>query len=473
MESPRWASATELVEAYRSGALSPVETTRDVLEAVELINPSINAFCLVDGEAALASAAKSELRWRQGAPLSGCDGVPTSIKDLVFTSGWPTLRGSHLIQATDDEWSEDAPTVARLRESGAVLVGKVTSPEFGWKGVTDSPRFGVTTNPWDTTRTAGGSSGGSAAAVAQGLGQFSVGTDGGGSIRIPAGFCGVVGFKPTYGTVPIYPASPFGTLSHAGPITRTVPDAALMMDVLSRYDARDWSALAPPVESFSGRLAASRNVSGLRVAFSPDLGYGRNDPEVDALVRQAASRLEELGAHVEEVSLELEDPVWAYHILWFSGAAMVVDSYGAGAAERIDPKLRAALARHKDFTARDFLDATALRTQLGRRMGLFHEQYDVLLTPTLPGVAFEAGADVPAGSASEDWTSWTPYTYPFNLTQQPAITVPCGFTGEGLPVGLQIVGPRHADARVLGVAAAYEAAEEWVSRRPPQPADFR
>ncbi|WP_081746639.1 amidase, partial [Arthrobacter sp. H5] len=458
MDSPRWASATELVELYGSGELSPVEAVRDVLEAIDTVNPAINAFCLVDAEAALASAAESEARWQKGAPLSGCDGVPTTIKDLLLTSGWPTLRGSRLIQADDDGWTEDAPTVARLRESGSVLVGKVTSPEFGWKGVTDSPRFGVTTNPWDTTRTAGGSSGGSAAAVAQGLGQFSVGTDGGGSIRIPAGFCGVVGFKPTYGTVPLYPASPFGTLSHAGPITRTVPDAALMMDVLSGFDARDWSALAPPTESFSGRLEGAKDIRNLKVAFSPDLGYGRNDPEVDALVRAAAGQLEELGAQVEEVSVNMEDPVWAYHVLWFSGAAMVVDSYGDGAEDRIDPSLRAALSRHKDFTARDFLDATSLRMQLGRTMGVLHQQYDVLITPTLPRTAFEAGVDVPEGSASQDWTSWTPYSYPFNLTQQPAITVPCGFTAEGMPVGLQVVGPRHADGRVLGVAAAYESA---------------
>jgi aspartyl-tRNA(Asn)/glutamyl-tRNA(Gln) amidotransferase subunit A len=459
MDSLEWATATELVTAYRAREASPVEVTQAALDTIESGDADINAWCLVDAESALNAARVSEARWLSGEPLGIADGVPTSIKDLMLTRGWPTLRGSQLITEQSNDWSEDAPAVARLRENGAVLLGKVTSPEFGWKGVTHGPLTGVTRNPWDHTKTSGGSSGGSAAAVAAGMGAWSVGTDGGGSVRIPASFTGVVGLKPTYGVIPLYPASPFGTLAHAGPLTRSVADAALMLDVLAAPDPRDWSALAPPTTSFSAGL--HNGVRGLKIAFSSNLGYGTNDPEVEAAVRAAVEVLQYLGAEVTEIDLGWSDPVDAYHVLWFAGAAKVLEPFGTAALDDIDPGLRASLDRHANFSASDFLDATAVRMKLGHDMGLLHEQYDVLLTPTLPITAFEAGVDVPAGSASPDWTSWTPYSYPFNLTQQPAITVPCGFTSENLPVGLQIVGPRHADARILQVAAAYEAAAQW------------
>ncbi|WP_104090610.1 MULTISPECIES: amidase [unclassified Cryobacterium] len=459
MDSLEWATATELVAAYRAREVSPVEVTQAALDAIETCNAAINAWCLVDAESALSDARASEARWQAGTPRGLADGVPTSIKDLMLTRGWPTLRGSRLITPGSNEWTEDAPAVARLRENGAVLLGKVTTPEFGWKGVTHSPLTDVTRNPWDTSKTSGGSSGGSAAAVAAGMGAWSVGTDGGGSVRIPASFTGVVGLKPTYGVIPLYPASPFGTLAHAGPLARSVADAALMLDVLAGPDPRDWSSLAAPRDSFSAGLDGG--VQGMRIAFSSNLGYGSNDPEVEAAVRTAVAVLQGLGAEVTELDLGWSDPVDAYHVLWFAGAAKVLEPFGPQARESIDPGLLAALERHHDFSASDFLDATAVRMKLGHDMGLLHEQYDVLLTPTLPITAFEAGVDVPAGSSSPDWTSWTPYSYPFNLTQQPAITVPCGVTGENLPVGLQIVGPRHADARILRVAAAYEQAAQW------------
>jgi len=467
MDSLEWATATELVAAYRAGEVSPVEVTQAALDIIEAGDTDLNAWCLVDADSALSDARASEARWQAHAPRGLADGVPTSVKDLFLTRGWPTLRGSQLITADSNPWDEDAPAVARLRENGAVLLGKVTSPEFGWKGVTDSPLTGITRNPWDHTKTSGGSSGGSASAVAAGMGAWSVGTDGGGSVRIPASFTGVVGMKPTYGVVPLYPASPFGTLAHAGPLTRSVADAALMLDVIAAPDPRDWSALAPPTTSF--RAGLNDGVEGMRIAFSSDLGYGTNDPEVEAAVRAAVAVLAELGAEVTEIDLGWSDPVEAYNVLWFAGAAKVLEPFGGRALDRIDPELRLALERHANFSASDFLDATAVRMKLGREMGVLHEQYDVLLTPTLPITAFEAGVNVPAGSTSPDWTSWTPYSYPFNLTQQPAITVPCGLTRHDLPVGLQIVGPRHADARILQVAAAYEAAAPWSAghRSPP------
>ncbi|MFW0797266.1 amidase [Gordonia sp. CPCC 205515] len=467
----RWMSATDLVDGYSSGMLSPVTATTDTLQAIETEDAAINAFCLVDADSALRDAADSAGRYAQGRPLGPLDGVPVSIKDLLLTAGWPTLRGSELLDPDDQEWTVDAPAVARLREAGAVLVGKVTTPEFGWKGVTDSLRYGVTRNPWNTERTAGGSSGGGAAAVAAGLSTLTVGTDGGGSIRIPASFCGIVGFKPTYGRVPLYPASPFGTLAHAGPMCRTVADCAAMLDVLSGFDHRDWSAMPTPTHSVADDLAtAPADLRDVRIAYSRDLGYGANDPVVQQNTDAAVEVLRGLGAEVDEVNPGWEDPAWAYHILWFSGAQMVLSAFGEEAIGKVDPGLAQALSRHREFSAADYLDATALRMALGVEMGELHRRYDVLVTPTLPGVAFEAGSDVPAHSESQDWTSWTPYSYPFNLTGQPALTIPSGLSAgddedAGLPTGLQIVAARHRDDVVLRVAAAYESAVSLPSLR--------
>jgi aspartyl-tRNA(Asn)/glutamyl-tRNA(Gln) amidotransferase subunit A len=456
-------TATELVAAYRDGSVSPVEATRASLAAIDAGNADVNAFVLVDAEGALAAAKQSEARWRSGDVLGAGDGIPTTIKDLLYSRGWPTLRGSHLVDERGP-WAQDAPAVARLRETGAVLLGKTTTPEFGWKGVTDSPRYGATGNPWDPALTCGGSSGGSAAAVRLGMGAWSVGTDGGGSLRIPATFTGTVTIKPTYGLVPVWPASPFGTLSHAGPITRGVADAALMLDILCGFDPRDWSALPTPTVSFRDGL--DDGVRGLRIGFTPDLGYVRNDPEVEAAVHAAAVVLADAGAYVERAGPGFTDPVDAFQVLWFAGAAKLLHGYGAGALERVDPGLRRCVERGAGIGTAEYLDATALRADLGVRMGRFHQRYDLLLTPTLPIAAFAKGTDVPGGWPSSDWTSWTPYTYPFNMTQQPAASVPCGFTSGGLPVGLQIVGPRHADALVLRAARAYERATDWTAAWP-------
>jgi aspartyl-tRNA(Asn)/glutamyl-tRNA(Gln) amidotransferase subunit A len=459
-------TATELLGRFRSGELSPVEATRAALERIEALNQRVNAFCLVDQDAALAAARASERRWRSGEPAGLLDGVPVSVKDLLLTRGWPTLRGSWLI-AEDQQWPEDAPSVARLREHGAVLLGKTTTPELGWKGVTDSARFGVTRNPWDTGRTSGGSSGGSAAAVALGMAPLSVGTDGGGSVRIPAGFCGIFALKPTYGRIPLYPPSPFGTLSHAGPMTRTVEDAALMLDVLSLPDSRDWSALPPPAPGSSHLAGLDAGVAGLRVAFSPTLGFVEVDPEVAARVRAAVEVLAELGAVVEEADPGFDDPVEAFHVLWFSGAANSVAQFPEASWPELDPGLLEVCEQGRRMTAMAYLDATAERMRLGVRMGRFHQAHDLLVTPTLPLPAFTAGLEAPEGSPSPRWTGWTPFTYPFNLTQQPAATVPCGFTDAGLPVGLQVVGPRHADALVLRACKAYQDARPLTDRVPP------
>ncbi|MEU1807014.1 amidase [Streptomyces sp. NPDC019937] len=448
-------TAVQLLERYGSGDLSPVEATRAALDRIEQIQPKVNAYSRVDGEEALRQAEESAERWRRGEPAGLLDGVPVSVKDILLMRGGPTLRGSRTVR-TDGPWDEDAPAVARMRDHGAVFLGKTTTPEFGWKGVTDSPVYGVTGNPYDPGRTAGGSSGGSAAAVALGAGPLSLGTDGGGSVRIPASFCGVFALKPTYGRVPIYPASAFGTLAHVGPMTRDAADAALLMDVITGPDWRDWSQLGPAGSSFREAITADGgSVDGLRIAYSPTLGGSAAvDPEVAAAVRRAVDLLAGLGAVVEEIDPGIEDPVEAFHTLWFSGAARVVQPLGQEQWELLDPGLREICAQGAAYSALDYLAAVDVRMALGHAMGRFHSAYDLLVTPTLPITAFEAGVEVPEGSGHTRWTGWTPFTYPFNMTQQPAASVPCGMSAGGLPIGVQVVGARHADAVVLRVAHA-------------------
>jgi aspartyl-tRNA(Asn)/glutamyl-tRNA(Gln) amidotransferase subunit A len=459
-------SAAALISAYKDGHLSPVEATEAALARIERDDPVLRAFCLVDREQARAEARRSEERWRRGAPAGALDGVPVGVKDVFPTRGWPTLRGSRAIDPSGP-WGQDAPAVAALRRHGAVLPGKTTTPEFGWKGVTDSPLEGVTRNPWDPSRTAGGSSGGSAAALAAGMVPLALGTDGGGSIRIPCAFCGLFGIKPTYGRVPAWPASPYGTVAHAGPMARSVEDLALLLDVLSEPDPRDWTALPPPERSFLDGLEAG--VRDARVAFSADLGYVRVDREVADAVARAVAALSDLGAHVEQVDPGFSDPRDVFDVLWSAGAGRLVGELGDPPADVFDPGFAAVAAYGRSLGLSDYLAAVARRDELGIRMSRFHTEWDLLVTPTVPIPAFAAGRDVPEGWPARGWPSWTPFTYPFNLTQQPAASVPCGFTAAGLPIGLQIVGPRYGDALVLRAARAYEAArpERTVAPSPP------
>lgn len=463
MDDVAFLPATELLDLYRRRKLSPVEATEAALRRIERHDPRVNAFCLVDEERALSEARASEERYTKGEPVGRLDGVPASVKDVFLTKGWPTLKGSRAIDP-DQGWEEDAPVTARLREHGTVLLGKTTTPELGWKGVTDSPLTGVTGNPWDPTLTPGGSSGGSAAAVVLGMGRLSVGTDGGGSVRIPAAFSGLFGLKPTFGRVPVWPVSPFGPLSHSGPMTSTVEDAALMMDVITGKDPRDPHALPP--EETGYRRAIEGGVEGLRVAFSPDFGYVKVDPEIGEIVEGAARVFEELGATVEAVDPPFEDPVDVFRVQWYAATANALRSFGPAEREVMDPGLVEISDEGAGYSATQYLEAVGRRDELCVRMSRFHQTYDLLLSPALPIPAFEAGREVPEGWPGERWMGWTPFTYPFNLTQQPAASVPCGFTRAGLPVGLQIVGARYADALVLRAAHAYQKANPLADRRP-------
>ena len=285
---------------------------------------------------------------------------------------------------------------------------------------------------------------------------LALGTDGGGSIRIPCGFTGLVGLKPTYGRVPAWPASPFGAVAHLGPMARTVTDAALLLDVMSEPDARDWVALPPPASSFLDGLDGG--VEGLRIAFSPELGHAHVYPEIAGVVMRAVLVFAALGAHVEHVDPGFDDPHAAFEVLWSAGAARALADLGDPAPETLDPGLAAIAAIGRSHAVLDYLAAVQRRDRLAIHMSRFHERWDLLLTPTLPLPAFAAGREIPDGWPEERWPSWTPFSYPFNLTKQPAATVPCGFTAAGLPVGLQIVGPRYGDALVLRAARAFEQA---------------
>jgi len=458
--------ATELVRRYRAKQLSPVEVTQAVLARIHELNPRLNAYCLVDEPGALEAARASEARWAKGAPLSQVDGVPASIKDLILTRGWPTLRGSTTVDPAGP-WLEDGPAAARLRENGAVLLGKTCTPEFGWKGVTDSALTGVTRNPWNLQRTPGGSSGGASAQVAAGLGQLAVGTDGGGSIRIPCAFAGISGLKPAFGRVPAWPLSPFGTVAHVGPMARSVADCALMLNVLAQPDARDWTALPYVGTDWTRELGAG--IKGLRIAYSPRLGYVRHvDAEVEARVADAAKVLADLGAVVERVDPGFVDCREIFWVHWTSGAYNLLRNMPKEKFALLDPGLQQAYASGSKHTLAQYFDAVNARGALGEHMKRFHQTYDLLLTPATAIPAFATGVVAPERPAGEqDWTWWTPFSFPFNLTQQPAISVPCGFSKDGLPIGLQLVGPMQREDMVLRAAHAYQQVSDFHLRRPP------
>ena len=459
-------SAPELLRRYRRKEVSPVEVTRATLDRIDVLDQNLNAFCFRDDTAALRMARESERRWLAGKPCGLVDGIPVTIKDLILVKGWPTLRGSLTIP-TEQPWEEDAPCVARLREHGAVLVGKTTSPEFGWKGVTDSPLTGVTRNPWNPDMTPAGSSGGAAAAAAAGMGVLHIGTDGGGSIRMPAAFCGVYGLKPTFGRVAAYPQSPLPMISHIGPITRTVTDAALMLTVIGVPDPRDWLAL--PLSGQDYRVGLEGGVAGLRIAYSRDLGYAAVDPKVAVLADRAVETFSDLGAHVELADPGFESPHELFRVHYYGHYSAIGEGMTAKEREVLDPGLRDLMESGKRYSTRDWLLAAVGREELARRMSLFMTDYDLLITPQMPLTAFEVGANVPRGRGMKEWMEWTPFTFPFNLTQQPAASVPCGLTSEGLPVAIQIVGRKYEEHLVLQASRAYEAVHPFPLPKTPGP----
>ena len=444
-------SAGQLLRAYRTGTLSPVEATRSTLSRIEALNGALNAYCRLDAEGALEAARSSEARWGRGEPKGLLDGVPVSVKDVLLTRGMATLHGSRTVSA-DQAWVDDAPAVARLREHGAVILGKTTTPELGHKFVTDSPLTGITRNPWNLERSPGGSSGGAAAAVAAGLGPLAVGTDGGGSIRIPATWSGVVGHKPTAGRVPIWPPSRWGALSHVGPLARSVEDAALLLTVLARPDPRDPAALPPDGRDY--RVGLEDGVAGLRIAYSPDLGLAEVEPEIAAAVEGAVRTLERLGARVTTIKPPgIEAIVPVHRTCYMAIFAQFLDGLPPAQHDLVDPYLRAGAEAGRSISAAAYHAALMTRQAIAARMEALYADHDLLVLPgfhvpppPVPGLPEGLRGKAPA------LTCWA------NHTGQPVASVPCGLTQDRLPIGLQIAGPRFADPLVLRAARAYEAA---------------
>ena len=464
MSELHWMSATQLIAAYRSKDLSPVEVAEYLLGRIEALDARINAMCLIDAETTLAQARASEDRWMNGEPQGLLDGVPVAIKDLVLSKGWPTLRGSKTVDPKQ-AWDDDAPSVARLREHGAVFIGRTTTPEFGWKGTNDNPLTGVTRNPWNLQKTPGGSSGGAGAALAAGYCPLAIGTDAGGSIRIPASFCGVFGLKPTFGRVAAWPASPFTTLAHAGPMSRTVADSALFLNVISEPDARDWYQQPFLQADFSWDL--DKGLRGAKIAFSPRLGWIEDvNAEVDKAVARTAKRFGELGAHVGEADPPGGNPTSFFETLFAAGAGFLLADYPEEKLALIDPDLRQMVEESRDITRRDFQVATAERAAYGAGMKAFMKDFDFLVTPMIAVPPFDTPLLAPPGTNGKYWMGWSPFTYPFNLTQQPAASINCGFTSDGLPIGLQIVGRHGDDGRVLQAAHALEKLLGLAERHP-------
>jgi aspartyl-tRNA(Asn)/glutamyl-tRNA(Gln) amidotransferase subunit A len=443
-------SATELVRAYRARALSPVAVTTAVLERIQAKNSAINAFVVVDAEAALAAARASEARWSEGQPLGLLDGVPISVKDLLAQRGLPTRRGSKTTAALEPS-RDDAPAVARLREHGAVLLGKTTTSEFGLKGLGDSPLTGTTRNPWSPSRTPGGSSAGAVAAVAAGFGPLAVGTDGGGSIRVPSAFSGVVGFKPTFGVVPTSPPNIVGVPPHVGPIAHNVEDAALLLSVLSGSDIRDPFRAPLPRQDY--RSSEPRSLAGLSIGYSKTLGFAEVSDDVSVLFELALDVFRSLDAAVEPKDPEFTRPAAILKTLFWARAAHTVHNLNPEQRALLDPAVEESARQGERLSALDYLAAEAQRVELAERMSEYHRRFDLLLTPSIAGVAPKHDAP----DALAQLAILAPFAGVFSLTRQPAISVPVGLSADGLPIGIQIIGRHFEDARVLAAARAFEA----------------
>jgi len=451
-DDPCAMSTTVLAGHFASGALSPVEVATAALERAEAINSELNAFVELDANGALAAARDAEDRWRRGAPLSPIDGMPTTIKDIVLCRGLDVRYGSET--APDVSSQPDSPSVRKLRSAGAVIIGLTASPEFGWKAVTDSRKNGVTRNPWNAAKTSGGSSGGAAVAAATGAGVLHLGTDGGGSIRIPAAFTGIVGHKPSFGRVGASPPSAFGTVAHIGPMARTVGDVVSMLNAMSGRDSRDWTQ--PPFD-FEPVPATPVDLSNKLIGYWKTPCVGDVDPEISGAVESVLRELETAGARVVEIRLPYQDEIFEVFLrYWYVGAASRLLAVDEKDRDRVDPGFLRVAAIGERYTAVERVQAEVQRARFGSQMNALLEDYDLVVSPTVAIPAFDAGHEVPPGSGLECWIEWASFSFPINLSQQPACSLPCGLTTSGLPIGIQIIGARGDDAHVLGAALTYE-----------------
>jgi aspartyl-tRNA(Asn)/glutamyl-tRNA(Gln) amidotransferase subunit A len=447
-------TAEEMLALYASRALSPVEVLQAVTERIARLNPTFNAFAVLNPRA-LDAAGDSAARWAAGRPLGLLDGVPCTVKDLVDLAGFPTRRGSRATDPTPV--AEDAPAVLGLKAAGAVIVGKTTTTEFGWKSPGDCPLHGITRNPWNPALTTGGSSSGAGAAGAAGFGPLHIGTDAGGSIRIPAAWCGLVGLKPSYGRVPQWPASAFAAVACLGPMTRSVRDAALMFSALARYDLRDPFCI--PDDPRDWRDGIEDGVAGLRVGVLRRPGFDAPiDADGVAAVERAASILTDAGATVDEIAPDLPDTSAIFARVWGAALARLVAILPPDRRALLDPGILEVADRLGGMSAVAFMDAEAMRAATGHAMARLHQRIDLLLCPTVP--AGPPPADAPTIDPVQAlWREWAPWTFTFNLTRQPAITMPLGFRPDGLPCSVQLAAAQYRDDLVLRAARVLELAE--------------
>ncbi len=461
-----WMPATEMAAAIRSKKLSPVEVTRKLLERIDAVNPAINAYVLVTRDVATQQAKDAEAAVMRGDTLGVLHGVPVSIKDLFDVPGLPTTKGSLAFKDNIAKgWEYSAQRL--IEHAGGVHLGKTNTPEFGFIPTTENKLFGATRNPWDTARTPGGSSGGAAAAVAAGLGPIALSSDGGGSIRIPAAMCGVFGIKPTYGRVPKKPGGGWQTMTHRGPTTRTVADAALALDVMAYFEPEDPFSVKAYPGSFLDEV--DRGVRGLRIAWSPDLGYAPVDPEVRAVCEAAAKKFGDLGCAVEEASPGFPSPAADATFMGVAGAwdAAWISDLSDEQRAVVDEPAKFFLEYGSKLSGLDVVRANQRRWKIWESMRAFHKTYDLLLTPVMSCTAFPIGQP-PATIAGQQIPpmGWMSYTQPFNLNGAPAASAPCGFDSQGMPVGLHIVGRAFEDSVVLRAARAFEQVQPWADRTP-------
>lgn len=446
-------SAAELVPLYRARALGPPELVRAVLARIARLEPSLNAMVLVDEAGAIAAARESEARWVRGTPVGPLDGVPVTVKDLVDVAGFPTRRGSLVTDPSPRP--DDAPLVQHLRRAGAIVVGKTTTTEFGWKSPGDCPLSGVTRNPRALARTPGGSSSGAAAAAAAGYGPLHVGTDAGGSIRIPAAWSGVVGVKPSFGRVPQWPLGAFGPVAVAGPMARSVTDAALMLSGMAGFDWRDPFCLADPPRDFSQGIEAP--VAGLRVGILRRPGFeAPASAQTWGAVERAAAALGAQGARVEEVAPDLPDTRAIFGRVWSLALARLTELVAPEQHGLLDRGILHVRDLAAGLPPTAFLEAEAMRVEVAHRLAALHAGgIDVLLCPVVPDVAPQA--DAPIDRPEEMlWTAWAPWTFAFNLSRQPAVSVPAGLDAKGLPLAVQVVAALYRDDLALRAARAVE-----------------
>lgn len=458
---PALMSAETLLGLYARRALSPVEALKAVMERVALYNPWVNAFAAMNPRA-LQQAGESEARWMASRPIGPLDGVPATVKDLLDLAGFPTRRGSRATPAAPA--AEDAPAVMGLKQAGAVILGKTTTTEFGWKSPGDCPLHGITRNPWDRQRTPGGSSAGAGAAGAACFGPLHLGTDAGGSIRIPAAFCGLVGVKPSFGRVPLWPLGAFAGVAVAGPMARTVRDAALMLGALARHDLRDPHCLPDDPRDWRGGIEAG--VAGLRIALVRRPGFDAPlDADGTAALEGAAQLLAEQGAQVEEADPRLPDTRPAFDALYCAGLTRLVDGMPGEQRALLDAGLSEVAEAGRRRSATDLLGAEALRIEAAHAMARFHQRFELVLTAATPTAAFAADQPTlrPREALMRDWAPWT---YLFNLTRQPAVSVPIGLDGDGMPRAVQVVAALYRDDLALRAARALEVAAGTMPNAP-------